>query len=215
MDQKVDLDASEEAFIKRMTNVCTYLPGEDVLPEKSLLYGRFTVLNELNNLRVDGRPVPVEVKQLLFTKVFCEEKRVTPKKLKKCLESRGLAAKDAKLSGIDETIKSGLTGYHCFKKLLDTKKLSEADAERIISRCAYSEDKGRLLRWLRENFRLSEEDCRYIVRQNLKGFGRLSRRFLTQLPGGRVEGGEEKSILEWMWDSNETVSYTHLRAHET
>lgn len=205
MDRKVDLDASEEAFIKRMTNVCTYLPGEDVLPEKSLLYGRFTVLNELNNLRVDGRPIPVEVKQLLFTKVFCEEKRVTPKKLKECLESRGLAAKDAKLSGIDETIKSGLTGYHCFKKLLDTKKLSEADAERIISRCAYSEDKGRLLRWLRENFRLSEEDCRYIVRQNLKGFGRLSRRFLTQLPGGRVEGGEEKSILEWMWDSNENL----------
>ena len=205
MDQKVDLDASEEAFIKRMTNVCTYLPGEDVLPEKSLLYGRFTVLNELNNLRVDGMPIPVEVKQLLFTKVFCEEKRVTPKKLKECLVSRGLAAKDAKLSGIDETIKSGLTGYHCFKKLLDTKKLSEADAERIISRCAYSEDKGRLLRWLRENFRLSEEDCRYIVRQNLKGFGHLSRRFLTQLPGGRAEGGEEKSILEWMWDSNENL----------
>ena len=53
----VDTEASAEAFITRMTNNCTYLKNEDradeqkVLPEDSILYSRFKVLNELNNLR--------------------------------------------------------------------------------------------------------------------------------------------------------------------
>ena len=205
LEKIVDLDASEDAFIRRMTNQCTYLPGEDVLPEKSLLYGRFTVLNELNNLKVNGCPIPVDVKQLLFTQVFCRYKRVTPKKLKECLISNGLVEKDAELSGIDETIHANLSAYHIFRNLLESKQLTEAQVEEIISRCAYSEDKGRLLRWLRENYALSEGDCRYISCQNLKGFGRLSRRFLTQLQGGLVSNGERKSILEWMWDTNENL----------
>lgn len=205
LEEKVDLDASEAAFIKRMTNKCTYLPGEDVLPEKSLLYGRFTVLNELNNLKVNGNPIPVEAKQLLFTQVFCEYKRVTPQKLKDCLVLNGLIEKNAELSGLDETIKSSLHSYHIFRNLLDSKKLTETQVEEIINHCAYSEDKSRLLRWLRETFVLPEQDYKYILRQNLKGFGRLSRRFLTQLPGGPRSDGEQKSILEWMWDTNKNL----------
>lgn len=205
LEQMVDLDASETAFINRMTNQCTYLPGEDVLPEKSLLYSRFTVLNELNNLKVDGCPIPVEVKQLLFTQVFCEHKRVSPKKLKECLISNGLVEENAELSGLDETVKSSLSSYHIFRELLQSKKLTQPQVESIITRCAYSEDKGRLLRWLRDTYTLSEADYRYIARQNLKGFGRLSRRFLTQLKGGPVDGSQSKTILEWMWDTNENL----------
>ena len=53
----VDIDKCEEAFIKRMTNKCTYLPGEDVLPKWSLLYCKFNVLNEINNIKVNGKPI--------------------------------------------------------------------------------------------------------------------------------------------------------------
>ncbi len=48
-DEKVNLDQSAEAFIRRMTNQCTYLIHEDVVPKNSLLYSEFMVLNELNN----------------------------------------------------------------------------------------------------------------------------------------------------------------------
>ncbi|MCF0122726.1 MAG: type II CRISPR RNA-guided endonuclease Cas9, partial [Ruminiclostridium sp.] len=44
-EEKVDLDASGEAFIRRMTSTCTYLIGAEVLPKDSLLYSRFMVLN--------------------------------------------------------------------------------------------------------------------------------------------------------------------------
>ena len=59
----VDEDASENAFIRRMTNKCTYLPTEDVLPKDSLCYQKFMVLNEINNLQIDGLKIPVKAKQ--------------------------------------------------------------------------------------------------------------------------------------------------------
>ena len=204
--EMVDLDASENAFIKRMTNTCTYLPGEEVLPEKSLLYGRFTVLNELNNLKIDGRPIPAEVKQRIFTGVFMEDRRVTPAKIKTYLIDHGLIEKDAVLSGLDTAVHSSLHGYHVFRKLLEDKMLTESQVEDIIHHCAYSEDRGRVVRWLALEYpKLSKEDRTYISRQNLKGFGRLSRAFLTGLQGGPSEGGEQKSILEWLWDTNENL----------
>ncbi|WP_443734150.1 type II CRISPR RNA-guided endonuclease Cas9 [[Ruminococcus] lactaris] len=59
----IDVEQSAENFIRRMTNKCTYLIGEDVLPKDSLLYSKFMVLNELNNLRLDGQKISVELKQ--------------------------------------------------------------------------------------------------------------------------------------------------------
>lgn len=54
IEKVVDYNKSNEAFIERMTNKCTYLIGEDVLPKNSLLYAKYMVLNELNNLRIRG-----------------------------------------------------------------------------------------------------------------------------------------------------------------
>lgn len=206
LEEIVDLDASEEAFIRQMTNFCTYLPGEKVVPEKSLLYGRFTVLNELNNLKVDDRPIPVEVKQRVFTDVFMAQPRVTPAKIKTYLVEQGLIEKSAKLTGLDITVKSSLYGYHAFKELLGSKKLTESQVENIIHHCACCEDRGRLVRWLENQYpQLSKKERNDISKRNLKGFGRLSARFLLRLPGGPAEGGEQKSILEWMWDTNENL----------
>lgn len=58
-EEKIDLEKSNEAFIRRMTNKCTYLLGEDVLPKNSLLYQKFMVLNELNNLKIRGKGISV------------------------------------------------------------------------------------------------------------------------------------------------------------
>jgi CRISPR-associated endonuclease Csn1 len=38
-----------------MTNQCTYLPAEDVLPLCSLLFEEYQLLDELNRIRVNGK----------------------------------------------------------------------------------------------------------------------------------------------------------------
>ena len=53
IEKVVDFDKSEQEFIKRMQNNCTYLRGEACLPKNSLLYSEYMVLNELNNLRIN------------------------------------------------------------------------------------------------------------------------------------------------------------------
>lgn len=88
----VDEDTSENVFIRRMTNKCTYLPGEDVLPKDSLCYQKFMVLNELNNLKIDGRKVPVEVKQGIYHELFEKKKKVRRKDIEEYLISNNYLA---------------------------------------------------------------------------------------------------------------------------
>lgn len=205
-EQLVDLDASEQGFIQRMINRCTYLPSEEVLPVDSLLYEKFMVLNEINNLKLNGLSIPVAVKQELYNEVFCSCPRVTGKRIREYLYNHGYMAKEDELSGIDITIKANLKSYHIFRRMMENGLLTQADVEEIIRHAAYSEDKSRLRKWLIETYpQLSEEDISYILRQKLKEFGRLSARLLCGLYGS-VKGsdtGEAFTILDAMWETND------------
>jgi len=53
----VDTAASGENFITRMTSKCTYLKSEDVLPKQSLLYQSYMLLQDLNNLKINGNRI--------------------------------------------------------------------------------------------------------------------------------------------------------------
>ena len=129
----VDEDTSENVFIRRMTNKCTYLPGEDVLPKDSLCYQKFMVLNELNNLKIDGRKVPVEVKQGIYHELFEKKKKVRRKDIEEYLISNNYLAKGSTelISGIDEQVHSCLSSYSAFRNLLSREILSENDVEKI------------------------------------------------------------------------------------
>lgn len=70
LDKIVNFDKAEDTFIQRMTNKCTYLHEEEVLPNHSLLYSKFRVLNELNNLKINGNAISVQLKQIIFDKLF-------------------------------------------------------------------------------------------------------------------------------------------------
>ena len=203
-ESMVDLDASERAFISGMVNRCTYLPDEEVVPVNSLLYEKFVVLNALNNLRVDAKEIPVALKQELFTNLFMQQPRVTLKNIRNYLIAHGYTTGNADLSGLDTTFKSGLRSYHIFKRMLDRGILSEEQVEQIILHAAYTEDRGRMRRWLKQTYPLlPDEDIKYILRQKLKEFGRLSAKFLTGFYGTQKgSDGEAFTILEALWNTN-------------
>ncbi|MBQ2799507.1 MAG: type II CRISPR RNA-guided endonuclease Cas9 [Ruminiclostridium sp.] len=204
--EKVDLDLSEEEFIKRMTNTCTYLPGETVIPKESLVYHKFTVLNEINNIKIDGVPLPVKVKQRLYNEYFMGNRRVSAKGIKGFLKSINCFGDGQELSGIDIQINSNLKPHHDFKRLVESGMLSETDVERIIERLTYSEDRRRTSKWLKDNFSsLSEEDVRYISKLNYKDFGRLSKKFLCGFVGTEKSTGETATIIDFLWNTNNNL----------
>ena len=203
----IDLDASEQQFIRNMINYCTYLPGKEVLPVNSLLYEKFTVLNALNNLQVDGVQIPVAVKQTLFTELFLQQPRVTFRQIRNYLLGKGLITKTSVISGLDATFKAGLKSYHIFKRMLHAGVLTESDVEKIIRHAAFTEDKGRMKKWLKKEFpQLPDEDVAYILRQKLKEFGRLSGELLERLYGTEVDSdGEAFTIMEALWNTNQNL----------
>lgn len=204
-EEKVDLDQSEDAFIDRMTNNCSYLPGETVLPQRSLLYCKFTVLNEINNIKINGDPIPVECKQEIYG-LFEENKKVTVDKIKKYLISNNYMRPGDTLGGIDIAIKSSLKPQHDFKRLLRSGILKEGEVERVIECITYSEDRGRILRRLEREFpRLSEEDRKYLSKLKYTGFGRLSKKLLTGIRAANKETGESFSIIQALWETNDNL----------
>lgn len=201
----IDFDASEEAFIKKMTNSCTYLAGEGVLPKESLCYQKFMVLNEINNIRINNERITEECKQEIYHQLFEKKKKVRRKDLENFLVCNLLIKPDEKeaISGIDEEVKSNLTSYHYFRRVLEEGILSEEDVEQIIERASYAEDKSRLRKWIEKKFpELSPEDVTYIARCKAKDFGRLSRTFLAQMEGADRATGEVTTILGAMWNTN-------------
>ncbi len=201
----VNLEASEEAFIQKLTNKCSYIPREDVLPKDSLFYHKFEVLNEINNLKIDGEKISVELKQRIYNEIFMINKKVTRKKIEQFLIKEGFIEKgrEAALTGIDITIKSDLIPQHAFKRLMDSGVLTENEVEEIIKRSTYAEDKSRLSKWLEKEFsKINDEDRKYICNIKIKDFGRLSRKFLCELQGINKETEEPCTILGALWNTN-------------
>ena len=92
----VDEDATAEEFIKRMTNKCTYILNEDVMPKSSLLYSEYCVLNELNNIRVSNRHLTKNTKRKIIEMLFRKNKKVTIYKLKEYLKKENYKKKNKK-----------------------------------------------------------------------------------------------------------------------
>lgn len=204
-EEKVDLDKSEQEFINRMTNSCSYLPGESVLPKYSLLYCKFNVLNEINNIKVNGCEIPVNHKQGIF-ELFSRYRKVTVKRIKDYLESNNLLHKGDVISGIDITIKSSLKSYHDFKRLMENGTFTESQVEDIIERLTYSEDKNRIAKWLHSSYpALSEEDVKYISKLKYNDFGTLSKKFLSGIQGYNKDTGETTTVIDMLWNSNDNL----------
>ena len=204
-EQVVDLEASAEKFIGRMTAVCSYI-SEPVLPRDSLLYGKFTALNAINKLQINGQPISVETKQRIFNEHILAQGRCNLRSLKGYLLSNGLMGKGDALTGVDETFRVNLTAVQVFRSLI-ARGADEAMLEDIIRHIVlYGEDRRLLERWLEKHYAtaLSPEDRSYILRNRSRfsGWGKLSREFLTQIEHTDPDTGEVTNIIEALWETN-------------
>lgn len=202
----IDSEASAEKFIDRMTAICTYT-GEKVLPFDSLLYSEFCVLNEINNIKVNGKAIDVDTKRRIYEELFVKSrKKVTKKSIFQFLKAEGLAKATDIIDGVDDQLTSSLRSHHDMKRIID--KTSYETAESIIRRVVLlGNDKKMLADWVRKNTSLREDDIKYICRLKYKNWGRLSETFLTGIYDvDKTSGsGEMLSIIQAMRDTNENL----------
>lgn len=201
-DEKVDRDASAEKFIKRMTNQCTYLQNETVLPKNSLLYAEYMVLNELNNVRIHNEKLPVELKNKIFDELFKKNKRVTGKMLLDYLNAYGYDLKREDLTGFDGNFKSSLNAYCTLKKIfqddIDKYSVRKMVEDIVLWITIYGDDQKMLRRVIKNQYgnKLSDIQLRDISRIKFQGWGRLSKRFLSEIEGADCQTGECMTIIQ-------------------
>ena len=198
----VDYDKSAEEFIKNLTSKCSYLPEFDVVPKHSLIYSKFCVLNELNNLRINGEKISVQLKQDIYNDIFKKYYKVTNNILCNYLKSRNIEFDE--ISGIDKDFKSSLKSY---KDLLEY-DLTDEQKESVISAITvFAEDKNLLKKRLKNELGdyLSDDEIKKISKLKYSGWSRLSKEFLTEVEATCKESGEVVNIITAMWQTNNNL----------
>lgn len=193
----VDRTESANRFIKRMTSKDTYIIGEDVLPASSLLYEKFKVLNELNNIKVNKKKLDVEQKQHVYLDLFTTRKNVTKDNL-----ATSLNCDVESITGLsdNEKFNSSLSSYIDLKVILgnavdDCNK--NKDLEKIIEYSTIFEDGNIYKEKLSEISWLTDEQIEKLSNIHFKGWGRLSKKLLTQITN---ENGER--IIDALWNTS-------------
>ena len=193
----VDRTESANRFIKRMTSKDTYIIGEDVLPASSLLYEKFKVLNELNNIKVNKKKLDVEQKQHVYLDLFTTRKNVTKDDL-----ATSLNCDVESITGLTDNKKfnSSLSSYIDLKAILgnivDDYSKNE-DLEKIIEYSTIFEDGNIYKEKLSEISWLTDEQIEKLSNIHFKGWGRLSKKLLTQITN---DNGER--IIDALWNTS-------------
>lgn len=205
-DQVFNRDRAAKSFIDRLTGTDTYLIGEPTLPRHSLTYETFTVLNELNNIRIDGKRLPVETKQAIVEDLFKKYRLVTKKRLQDYFASFG--KREVELTGLaDESrFTSSLTSYHDLQGLLGTDFITNPQnhslLEKIVEIQTVFEDSDIAERELGK-LGLEQKLIPRLAKKHYTGWGNLSRKLLdTSFVHDPERPEEPVSIMDLLYTTN-------------
>lgn len=204
-EEKIDTEKSAERFIRRMTNKCTYLLGEDVLPKNSLLYTEFILLNELNNVRIGekGQRLTEEQRNILWEELFLKHKKVTGKRFASFLVQEGWLEKEDidTIRGIDGDFKSSLGPWIDMDIIFrGGEKPSRQVQEQLIRDITlFGDDRKMLEKVLREDVpSLTAQQLKALMKLRYRDWGRLSEKLLTGISAVDKETGAVQTLIEAM-----------------
>lgn len=182
-EETIDIDATAEKFINRMTNKCTYILNEDVIPKQSLLYSKFCVLNELNNIKINDRKISKDMKNLIIEELFKKKKKVTSKMLITLLKTEGIEVSN--ITGLSDgnNFNSNMEAYIDMKEIFG--KVDETNiekCEKLIYWITVFEEKKILQRKIEKEYKdISSKQIEELIKRKYKGWSRLSKRLLVGL----------------------------------
>ncbi len=210
----IDTKKTAEKFIERMVRHCSYMRDENCLPKGSLLYEKFMVLNEINNLRIHGEKISVELKQEIFQDLYLKGKRITGKDLIKYLAVKGLIDKNDSeaIGGIDTEggLKASLSSVGKFRGIFGDDVLLDRNREMIENiifwKTIYGEDRKFVKERIEEEYPgvFTEQQIKRILGYKFSDWGRLSRSFL-EMEGESKRDGATRSIIQALWETNDNL----------
>lgn len=207
-EEVVDTTSSAVRFIERMTNTDTYLLNEPVLPEKSMIYQKYMVFNELTKIKyMDDtgvkRNLSSQEKIDVFNSLFLENRRVTIQMLENFL-SKEYQLDQVKVDSKLTSFNASYSTYHDLIKLgvspaMLQDSVNEDMFEEIIKILTVFEDRHMIREQLKpytDSF--SPAILKKMERRKFNGWGRLSKKLLTEFR----DKESQKNILEYLIDDD-------------
>ena len=211
-ESMVDTSKTAEKFIKKMTNKCTYLLGKDVIPKNSLLYTKYMVLNELNNLKIRGEKIQVDLKQKIYTELFQKNKKIGMRTLVEFLKSQNIVVTKTEITGIDGTFNTSLGSYIDMMKIFGEENIVKDSYKKMIEDIIlwitlYGEEKELIKSKIEKKYsdKITSEQIKLILKLKYKDWSRLSKEFLTEVETMDEETGELINIIQMLWRKNENI----------
>lgn len=212
-DKIVNKELTAEKFIKRMIAHCTYLLNEPALPNNSISYNNFKVLNELKQIRINGELLEINLQHKIIEELFKKTTgTITEKKLKDYLLSNNeypMHGSELNITGYsaDGAFANNMQSYIDFfgeNGIFKDTKYNEEDAENIIEWITIFDDKDILEQKVRNNYpELNNTKIKTILNKKYKGWGRLSLKLLNTKYYTEQSSNTKKSILDLMYEEKE------------
>ena len=198
----VDVQETAAQFIKKLTNYCTYLPIEKVMPQKSLTCSMYEVLSEVNKIRIDGKLLSIDTKNRLIEDLFFKRKTVKEKDLINWLKQNQLKVGEITGYQKEKAFSSSLAPWIDFKEIFDEINDSNYDLiEKIIEDMTIFNEGSILKERLKKAYNLDQNKVKKIMKLKYSGWSRLSKKLIN---GIRADNkfGSSVSILEVMKESH-------------
>ena len=212
-DEVVDKEKTAEKFIKRMISHCTYLLNEYALPNNSILYSRYKVMNELKQIKVNGEKLTNELQHKIMEELFLKTNgSITDKKFKQYLYSLSdfsMYGNDINVTGYssDDKFANTMQSYYDFfgeNGIFDGTSYNEENADEIIEWITIFDDyeilKNKVINKYSE---LNESQVNKILSKKYSGWGSLSKELLITRYYKDKKTNIHKSILDLMYETSE------------
>ncbi len=210
-DDVIDKEKTAEKFIKRMISHCTYLLDEYALPNNSIYYSRYKVLNELKQIKVNDMTLTNDQQQQIMKELFEQTSgNITNNKFVDYLHKQNdfKMYDEINVRGYssDNKFANNLQSYYDFfgpNGIFKETNYTEEDADQIIEWITIFDDKDILENKVRESYpELSDRQLKAILTKKYSGWGNLSKKLLSTKYYKDKETGIPKSIMDLM---NETA----------
>lgn len=161
----VDVQETAAQFIKKLTNYCTYLPIEKVMPQKSLTCSMYEVLSEVNKIRIDGKLLSIDTKNRLIEDLFFKRKTVKEKDLINWLKQNQLTVGEITGYQKEKAFSSSLAPWIDFKEIFDEINDSNYDLiEKIIEDMTIFNEGSILKERLKKAYNLDQNKVKKIMK---------------------------------------------------
>ena len=203
IDNIIDKDKTRSRFMENLTNECTILNGETVLPAASILYMDYIIFDRLNRIIINGDLITQEIKLDLFNNLISKRAKTTVNNIKKYLKDKYdiYRTDDVSISGLNPNDSFNATSRFILSKCYDIDGKDFDIVEDIIfALTIYTDNKKDALEYIKKNYNLTDEQEKTIMSLNCKGWGTFSRKFLN-LRSVDNNGEIHNSIIELLHDT--------------